>query len=55
MGIGADLLQWGELNKVSICCYVGIFGEYELSSEIIESVFGALRGKHGLSGNFEIG
>lgn len=35
MGIGADLLQWGEINKIPIACFVGIFGEYELSSEII--------------------
>lgn len=54
MGIAADFLQWGEINKLPIVCFVGIFGEYELSSEIIEGVFGALRGKYGFTNNFDI-
>lgn len=55
MGVGADLLQWGELNRSAVCCFVGLFGEYELSSEIIEESFGALRGKLGMNGRAEIG
>lgn len=55
MGLEADVLQWGEINRTPIGCFIGIFGEYELSSEIIESVFGSLRGKHGLKGSFDIG
>jgi hypothetical protein len=54
MGLAADIIQWGEINKYSVCCFVGIFGEYELSSQIIEEVFGALRGKHGMTGNADI-
>lgn len=55
MGMAADLLQWGELYRRSVCCFIGIFGEYELSSEIIEGSFGALRGKLGMNGNADIG
>jgi hypothetical protein len=54
MGVAADLLQWGEINRRPVCCFVGLFGEYELSSEIIEESFGALRGRLGMNGNAEI-
>ena len=55
MGVAAELLQWGELNRRQVVCFVGLFGEYELSSEIIEGSFGALRGRLGMNGNAEIG
>ena len=54
MGVAADLLQWGEIKRRPVCCFVGLFGEYELSSEIIEESFGALRGRLGMNGNAEI-
>ena len=53
--MAADLLQWGELNRRPVCCFVGIFGEYELSAEVIEAAFGALRGRLGMNGNAEMG
>lgn len=55
MGPAAELLQWGELNRRPVCCFVGILGEYELSSEVIEASFGALRGRHGMNGNGDMG
>lgn len=54
MGLQADLLQWCELNRIPVCGFIGIFGEYELSSEIIETVFGSLRGKYGILGQEDI-
>jgi hypothetical protein len=55
MGVAAELLQWGELNRSPVCCFVGLFGEYELSSDIIEESFGALRGRLGMNGKAEVG
>ncbi len=53
-GFAGDILQWGELNGKAVICYVGISEEYELSSEIIEGIFGGLRGKQGLEGRWDI-
>lgn len=53
-GIFGEVLVWGELNRVSVTGFVGSFGEYELSSNIIEQNFGVLRGRYGFEGNFDI-
>lgn len=54
MGVPADLLIWGEFHRKPVCCFIGILDEYELNREILDSVFGSLRGKYGLSGDGEI-
>ena len=53
-GFGGELLEWGETRKKAVLSLVGAVGEYEMSSEVVESLFGALRGKFGLEGDFPI-
>jgi len=53
-GIWADILAWGEINRVSVCGFMAALKEYELTSELVDEAFGVLRGKYGLKGHFDI-
>lgn len=53
-GIWAELLAWGEINKIPVCAFIAALKDYELTSEIVDEAFGILRGKYGLKGHFEI-
>lgn len=43
------MIIWSELNRIPLICFVGIFSDYELNADIIDSIFGQLNGKYGLS------
>lgn len=43
------MLAWAEVNKKPLICFIGIFSDYELNTEIIDSIFGKLNGQFGLS------